>query len=379
MHVEQLYWNVRDGWHVTQKNGGLNEPQLVIYFSSSNAIALAEHHEYLSQRYPSAHVIGCTTAGEIIEDEVYDDSVVATALEFKKTRVSVASVVLHSIANSFQAGAHLGSELNHPQLRGALILSDGTLVNGSELVRGFVSVLGNSIPITGGLAGDGARFETTLVSCNGRPESGRIAAIGLYGDAIQVGYGSVGGWEPFGPEIRITKSSGSVLYELDGKPALDLYKRSLGPEKDDLPGNALLFPLMIRPVVNAQVGLVRTVLSIDEKERSMTFAGDIPEGYYTQIMQASFERLVESAGKAARFANMKNGYGEKLALIISCVGRKVLLGQRTANEVKAVREILGKDTYQLGFYSYGEISPHGALGTCELHNQTVTVTTLSEN
>lgn len=379
MRIEQLYWNVMDGWHSVRKNGGLQEPQLALYFGATQALALDDHFNYLKTRYPSAQLVGCTTAGEIIEEEVYDDTIVATAVEFEKTQVSVASVVLNSRENSFQAGAHLAAELNRPELRGVMVISDGTRVRGSELVRGMVSVLGNEIPITGGLAGDGSRFESTLVSCNQRPEPGRIAAIGLYGQALNIGHGSVGGWDPFGPEGQITKSKGNILYELDGQPALELYKRYLGQEADNLPGSALLFPLMIRFGEHSEAGLVRTILSIDDKDHSITFAGDIPEGCRAQLMRTNFERLIDGAEEAASFASIKNGQGEKLAILISCVGRKMVLGQRTVEEVEVVHEILGKDTYQMGFYSYGEISPHVTLGSCELHNQTMTITTLSEN
>jgi hypothetical protein len=59
------------------------------------------------------------------------------------------------------------------------------------------------------------------------------------------------------------------------------------------------------------------------------------------------------------------------------VGRRLVLGSRTEEEIEATLEVLPKGTQQIGFYSYGEISPYTA-GTCDLHNQTMTLTTLSE-
>ena len=232
--------------------------------------------------------------------------------------------------------------------------------------------------LTGGLAGDADRFESTLVSCNAPAEPGCIAAIGLYGDNVTIGHGSVGGWDPFGPERTITRSEGNVLYELDGKPALDLYKRYLGDEAANLPGSALLFPLMVRAGDSDGVGLVRTILGIDEARKSMTFAGDLPQGHKAQLMRANFERLIDGAGQAARVAGARGLDGRKLAVLISCVGRKMVLGQRTAEEVEAVASLLGQKVSQLGYYSYGEISPHVRLGSCELHNQTMTITVLAE-
>ncbi len=104
-------------------------------------------------------------------------------------------------------------------------------------------MLGRDVHLTGGLAGDGASFRTTRVGLNANPEPGRIAAIGFYGDRIRLGSGSVGGWDAVGPERRVTRADGNTLFDLDGAPALDLYKQYLGAEAANLPASALLFPL----------------------------------------------------------------------------------------------------------------------------------------
>ncbi|HEX3037320.1 MAG TPA: FIST N-terminal domain-containing protein [Thermodesulfobacteriota bacterium] len=380
MQIEQLMWNTKSGWQRTLQTGkdGIN-PHLVLFFSGSNVLESDERYLELRDLYPDAHIVGCTSAGEIIDEDVYDESVVVSALEFKDTPLSVASVSIDAMEDSFRSGVQLGKELDHPELRGVLVISEGIRVNGSELVRGVISVTGDKVPVTGGLAGDGARFQITQVGCDSKPESGRIAAIGFYGSAITIGHGSVGGWDPFGPERHITRSRGNVLYELDSKPALELYKLYLGEEAANLPGSALLFPLMVRSANSKDTGVVRTVLSVNEEDQSMTFAGDIPQDYRAQLMLANFERLIDGAGAAAKIASeITNRNGTKLAILISCVGRKMILGQRTADEVEAVHEILGRDVAQIGFYSYGEISPHVSTGSCELHNQTMTITLLSE-
>jgi hypothetical protein len=379
MQIEQLIWNTKNGWHKTQTSNRSIHPQLVLFFGESGALESGERYLDLRDLYPDAHIIGCTSAGEIINEDVYDGSVVVSAIEFENTPISVVSISIITMADSFRAGAQLGKELSRPGLRGILVISEGIQVNGSELVRGIVSIVGDNIPVTGGLAGDGARFQVTHVGCDSKPESGRIAAIGFYGSAITIGHGSVGGWDPFGPERHITRSKGNILYELDGKPALELYKRYLGDEAANLPGSALLFPLMVRPANNKDTGVVRTILSVGEENQSMTFAGDVPQGYTAQLMRANFDRLIDGAGAAAKIAGEgSKGNEAKLAILISCVGRKMILGQRTADEVEAVHEILGQDVAQIGFYSYGEISPHVSTGSCELHNQTMTITLLSE-
>ena len=240
------------------------------------------------------------------------------------------------------------------------------------------SALPANVVITGGLAGDGPRFGSTCVGSDGEPEAGLVAAVGFCGDSIQVGHGSVGGWETFGPERLVTRADGNVLYELDGQPALTLYKKYLGPEADALPGSALLFPLSIRRQGDTQFDLVRTIVGIDEKAQSMTFAGDVPQGAIAQLMRGSFDRLIEGAGQAATESMLEPSSGDTLAVLVSCIGRKLLMGQRIADEVEAVADALGTRCTQVGFYSYGEISPHHASGVCDLHNQTMTVTTFSE-
>lgn len=257
----------------------------------------------------------------------------------------------------------------------------GLNVNGSELVRGLIDVVGNKVSVTGGLAGDGSQFEETLVGANCAPRSHTIAAIGFYGSAIRIGHGSAGGWDAFGPWRHITRSQGNVLFELDGEPALDLYERYLGDEAEGLPSSGLLFPLQIQHPDLAHNRTVRTILGIDRVARSLTFAGDMPQGWAAQLMCGNFKRLAEGAAEASRqarlgLADSKDCTG--VALLISCIGRRLLMGQRTQEEVDAASTELGSRLAQIGFYSYGEISPNSASGVCELHNQTMTVTTITE-
>jgi hypothetical protein len=233
------------------------------------------------------------------------------------------------------------------------------------------------VVITGGLAGDGPRFGTTYVGLNDAPAPGRVAAVGFYGDAIAVGHGSAGGWDVFGPERQITRSKGNVLYELNGKPALDLYKHYLGDDAKGLPGSALLFPLKVFPPDRPHEALTRTIVAVDEQERAMTFAGDMPQGHCAQLMRGNFDRLVEGAADAAHQAVLPFP-GDRVAVLVSCIGRKLLLGQRICEEVEAVKDVFGDGTALTGFYSYGEVSPHAATDCAELHNQTMTITVFGE-
>jgi hypothetical protein len=279
------------------------------------------------------------------------------ALRFEKTDVRSYQVENGDAEASFLAGERLAALIEPKNLNHVFVLSEGLHINGSDLVRGLEKNLPENVRITGGLAGDGVRFQETVVFCDGVPKSNAITAIAFYGHNLKVGYGSFGGWDSFGPERVITKSRGNVLFELDGKSALELYKEYLGEHAKGLPATGLLFPLSIRDK-EATVSLVRTILATNEQEQSMTFAGDVPEGWYGRLMKANFDRLIDGAARAAKNSReIVDSPKVDLAILISCVGRKLILKQRVEEEVEGVREILGKNTALTGFYSYGEIAP----------------------
>jgi hypothetical protein len=378
MKTEQKHWTAEGGWQDI-KGAGLNgSADLVFVFGSRKLLEDSSKYDEVKSFYPSANILMGSTSGEIMEDLVYDDSLAVTAVDFEKTTIKVASMNINDAADSFDAGVKMAEELSGEGLAHVFLLTDGLHVNGSEIVKGINSKLENDVPCTGGLAGDAANFEKTLVGLNSAPSENLVVAIGFYGDSLEVGYGSVGGWYNFGAERLVTRSEGNVLYELDGQSALDLYKMYLGDKAAELPGSALLFPLGLKFDEDSDT-IVRTVLAVDEEANSMTFAGDIPEGCYVRLMKADFDKLIEGANLAAEHTTQKGGdEAEKLAILISCVGRKLILGQRIDEEVEEVQEVLGTGATLTGFYSYGEISPVVESSRCELHNQTMTITTFAE-
>jgi hypothetical protein len=255
-----------------------------------------------------------------------------------------------------------------------LVFSDGISVNGDDLVRGINEDIPADVIVTGGLAADSGRFTKTLVGANAEPQSNRIVAIGFYGHKLKITHGSHGGWDLFGPVRTVTKAVDNVLYELDGENALEIYKRYLGPRASELPGSALLFPLCILGS-DRESQLVRTILSVDDAAGTLRFAGNIPVGAEVQFMMANFDRLVDGAAKAAE---QSNDQSPELVIMVSCVGRKIVLDQRIEEEVESVCQYFGNDAVYTGFYSNGEISPQLGSTQCSLHNQTMTITTYHE-
>ena len=379
MKTEQRRWTQQGGWETTLDNQLGQHANFVLAFGGRGALSNESFFDEIKNFYPNAIILAGSTSGEILDVEVNDDTVALTAVQFEHTALKSSQLKIAEVESSYAAGQDLAKKLNTEGLMHVFVLSDGLKVNGSELVKGFNDHLPKNISVTGGLAGDAARFEKTLVGIDGQPGEGNVVAVGFYGDRLKVGYGSRGGWDPFGPERVVTKSKSNVLYELDNQSALALYKNYLGEKASGLPGTGLLFPLSIREK-SGSTPIVRTLLAVDEKEQSMTFAGDIPQGAIAQLMKASFEKLIDGAYNAAENTLEKLSSGNsQLSILVSCVGRKLVLGQRIEEEVESVRDVLGGATAITGFYSYGEISPLTPNVNCELHNQTMTITTFSES
>lgn len=356
------------------------QPKLLIVFGSVEHFRADATVDRLNSLFPTATVVGCTTAGEISGDGVDDGSCVVTAIEFANTPLSFASTPLDSMDDSFAAGVRLGKALAGADLQAVLVFGPGVQINGSALLDGMTSIIGNDVTITGGLAGDGGAFQQTFTVGPDGISDRHIVAVGLHGKQLRLGHGSFGGWEAFGPARKVTRCAGNVLYELDGEPALDVYKRYLGDHANGLPASGLLFPFAMLGEDHNAIGLIRTILGIDEAQGSLTLAGEINANGYLKLMHASTDKLVNGAESAAQAAaGMFASQGERLAILVSCVGRKLVMGNRVDEEVEAVADVLGQDAVLTGFYSYGEISPFAPGAACKLHNQTMTITCLSES
>ncbi len=358
----------------------LTDADLVFFFVSPDYPQKKELLAKLKSCYPAAALIGCTTGGEILGEDVLRGSAVTAALKLEKCRVRAASAKVEAVDLSYQAGRDIAAQLAGEDLRWVFVLSDGLKTNGSALVKGIVDNLPPDVILTGGLAADEDRFVSTGVGLDEVPVGAQAVAVGLYGKDLRVSYGSVGGWVKFGPKRLITKARGNVLYELDGQGALGLYRKYVGDETANIVNESLLYPLGVTPADNKTHEIVRTFLSINP-DNSLNFAGDVPEGFHAQLMRAGFDNLVDGAERAAMLA--RDGMSvpctpaNSLALLVSCLGRRILMDQHISDELEAVRHIL-PHTSRVGFYSYGEICPHEQTNRCDLHNQTMTITLLAE-
>jgi len=354
-------------------------PTLVLVFAAPQFLVDPALADALALHFPDAVRIGCSTAGEISGRGVTENSAVVTAIAMEHAWLTVGSTDLDAMTDSAAAGRRLAEAISAPALKAVLVFGQGVAINGGALVEGMKDVLRPGIPIMGGLAGDNGRFSRTYTLGPAGVSDRAIVAVGIGGEGLRIGNGSFGGWEAFGPARKITRCDQNLLYELDGEPALDVYRRYLGEYAEKLPASGLLFPFAMLGDDLSAIGLIRTILGIDEAQGSLTLAGEITEGSYLKLMHASTDALVDGAEQAAlsAVAGLRTTQ-QSLSILVSCVGRKLVMGDRTDEEVEAVAKVLGSGTTLAGFYSYGEISPFAPEGTCRLHNQTMTITTIGE-
>lgn len=353
---------------------------LVLVFGSVKRFGEAKLQTVLKARYPTAQIIGCSTSGEITAAGVFDDSLQITAILWEKTVQRVTHTKMSGMQNSFETAAGLAKQLKSDTLKAVLVYSDGLNVNGSELLEGFKSVLGE-VPVMGGMAGDGFGFSKTVQLFNETISDGLVIAVGLYGNSLIAATGVGRGWKPYGPPRKVTKSDKNVVLELDGKPALPLYKMYIGDHSSKgLPGSGLKFPFAVIEEGKRDIEKIRTLLAINNDTNSLTFAGNVAEGETVRFCQSTHDRLVEGAGDAAHLvADHASTNQAGLAVCVSCVGRKGVMAEQVIDEVKLVQQILGTQTALTGFYSYGEFAPRPDTADSVLHNQTMTIGYLSEN
>ena len=379
MHLRTCQWRPASGWLPALSGQGDSPRTLVLAFGAADLPADAPAFDELVAAFPQSVVVGCSTSGEILGAELHDTSISVAVATFEHTDLVCVHLAVADAGDSGAAGIRLGRGLPAEGLRAVFVLADGVAVNGAALTAGLASALPPGVRVSGGLAGDGSRFQHTWLLAGGQRRAGYALAVGLYGERLRVNTGCQGGWQDFGPARRVTRSDGAVLHELDGKPALDLYRTYLGERAAELPGAALLFPLSISPPGLGGRPLVRTILGIDEAARTMTFAGDIPQGWEARLMRSSPERLIDSAAAAARLSLAAVAAGSPALLVsVSCVGRRLVLGERTEEELEAALEDAPPGSKHVGFYSYGEIAHAVAGDDCQLHNQTMTTTAFSE-
>lgn len=382
MIIEQKQWTQAEEWQEVGPQNVQQKADLVLSFGSTTRVKDPLIYKQLLEWYPKAEIIIGSSAGEIIGTNVSDDTVVTTAISFKNTKIKTFKTEINSSEESYTVGLHLSKTIPIEDLVHIMVFTDGLKVNGDKFLVGLQESILKNISVTGGFTADGMNFKETVLGLNSPAKPGNIVVIGFYGNSLKVGYGSMGGWDSFGVERVITKSHDNVLYELDGKPALPLFKEYLGEKAKELPSSGLLFPLSLRikTALGKEINIIRSFLKVDESAQSLTFFADVPQGTPARLMKANFDRLIEAAGQAATMSliGLDNNKAE-FAFLIPCIGRKAVLKERTEEELEEVQNIIGNQAIIAGLYSYGEFCPSNPQEKqCYMYNQTMTLTTFKE-
>ena len=352
-------YEVRNGALMDQKDQVNQEinPQLIFTFGNLKELQDEQNQSLLKSTFPNADIVYCTSVGQIVMNEISNEVLSVTAIEFSSTQTKSLCLNISDYATKEEARIAIANQIKTEELSHILLFVDGMNVNPTEVLSCINEITQNKICITGGLASDEARFEDASIGLNEKPKPGKIIAIGFYGDKIHIHHSTCGGWEVFGMPKTVTKQEQNILFEIDDQPALDLYKEYLGKYVEGLPQSALFFPLAILNMDNENI-LTRTILSVDHANKSLIFAGDMPQGSKIQFMKSTLNKLIEASENADMIVKTKNtSQVIDYVLAISCVGRKLVLKHRIDEEVEKLYNIFGENTKLSGFYSHGEVAP----------------------
>lgn len=336
-----------------------------------------------------ALVVGSSTAGEITTNgPAKKHSVAIMGIKSDDTKF-YADVGENIKDDARRAGKEAADKVKNKaggKLDAFMMFPDVLVGNGADIVRGALDSLGEHFPVVGGASGDDFEFKKTYQYLNDRVYSGVVLGLGIVGN-FKIGIGVKHGWIPVGRALKVTKSDGAVLHELEGRPAISIYEDYFGEEEskvlktDTLAKLAITYPLGMKFEGSDEM-LIRDPITVDEKG-SITCAAEIPINSEIQLMVGSREEAVKVAKVAAKNAiDQLDGLKPQAAIIFNCIARSKLFGDRSGEEISAIQEEIGADLPLLGFYTYGEQAPLGGevrnIAKCNpaFHNETVVICVL---
>lgn len=370
MRLEQRCW-AAGKWEAAGGQSMNGEADLVLAFGSAATMRDGKALGRLREEYPAARLLGCATPAGIHGARSHEHQLASTAIDFDHSTVRSARVEVGSAPDGYVAGQRLADALWADDLVHVLLLCDASGATAGDLTRGLAHALPDGVTFTGGISASGLVFLDDSAAQNA------VAAIGFYGKRLKVTCGCGGQWELFGPERHVTRARGNILYELNDRPAFEVYHEDLGRYAGEIAAIGVHFPLSVRTNDPTQ-GVARAVVGADREHGTLTLAGDATEGGFARVMRASHDGLLRGAGLAADNC-CPGGQPPQLALLVSGMNRRIVLKNRASEEMEAVRDVFGPGTVLTGFYGAGEIAPAEAGERPEFQNQTMAVTGFSEN
>ncbi|OGI95373.1 hypothetical protein A2917_02290 [Candidatus Nomurabacteria bacterium RIFCSPLOWO2_01_FULL_42_17] len=337
-----------------------------------------------------ALLVGSSTSGEITTaGPMKEHSVAIMAIKSPEIKYFV-GVGENILANPRLAGKMAADKVKEQagdSLKAFMMMPDVLVGNGADIVRGVLDSLGAHFPVVGGASGDDFAFKKTYQYVNDKVYSGAVVGLGLVGN-FKIGIGVKHGWIPVGESMKVTKSEGAVIHEINGAPAVKIYEDYFGEEAkimrtEALAKLAITYPLGMK-VAGSDELLIRDPITVDE-HGSITCAAEIPEGSEVRLMVGSREEAVKVAKIAAENAVAQlEGSAPKAVIIFNCIARNKLFGEKSGDEINAIQQAIGKEVPLIGFYTYGEQAPLGGevknIEQCNsaFHNETVVICVLAD-
>ena len=365
-----------DSYNLNELDNQIQNPNKDLVFCAFDRISGSEGlYNQLKTKYKNANIVIFSTSGHFVSSEILDETPIVSAIEFENSSITMDQFSIADFATSFDLGESIGKSIKK-EVKGVCIISDGGLINGTELISGINANVLKEVPIFGGMAGDGTRFQKTLVGANQNPEVGNVVIIQFFGEGISIKSNSDFGWTSLGLEFKITKSESNKLIEIDKKNAYDVLYEFLAPESEEKFAElTLYYPFLLKD--SSDEGVIRTPILVNHKEKTLVYAGNMPEGSMVKLMKSGTMQLLDSTLEVAQkcvLSKEENSF----VLAISCVGRRVVLEDMANEEFTEIQSIFGERSCYFGFYSYGEFSRSGFEENCKLHNQTLTLAVLQE-
>lgn len=247
-------------------------------------------------------------------------------------------------------------------------LPESLTASAQQIVEGLQQSLDDNVPILGGTAGDAFKLTGTRQFCGTEVCSDSVPVL-LFSGPLVFSTAVASGWKPMGEPGLVTRSEVSMVYEIDGSPAIEFYKQRLGDHA--VPGPEC--PVAVLDEAGDVICLRATIDTGIRENGAIQFLGDVREGSMVQMTVADRGAILEGCKNSIdrAFAGYPHGKTPAAALLFSCAGRKLLLGTRTGEEVDIVKSVIGSQIPVCGFYGYGEIGPlNNQDAVSKYHNET---------
>jgi hypothetical protein len=351
------------------------KPTLAIVF-----ISVKQNREEVCELLNGAgiRIFGATTSGEFISPEITEGGISIMLLDMEPSCFKIVFLETHE-SNAYEVSKQVGIEGRQLFANPAFIIASGWLhTDGEQIVAGIEVGTGSDSTIFGGMAGDDLALREPFVFTYGKSSTTGLVALIIDEDKISIKGIATCGWKPIGITKIITKSSGNVVYTIDGQPALDLVIKYLGLTMDQestasstVVNLGAYYPLQLQRENAPPV--MRTAMLGNIEDRSLICAGNVPQGAKVRFSLPPDFDVIDTVVEEC--IDLKNETEADAVIIFSCISRYLSFGVMTSEEIERVQNVWNAP--MVGFFSYGEFGK-SKNGKHEFHNNTCCVVAMKE-